>query len=144
VSWLARFAAAWREDMSPADRARVVLAAAFPFGAISHMGWVFVHGWFYYGPAPPWAVWFWYTLCILDFFIAWAILARPRFGLGLGLTLMAITLLVNWTQFPTFEYQFNVVLLGLTSFGIALAALAPWLWTRSRWRLADLRKSQPA
>jgi hypothetical protein len=137
MSFLRRFAAAWR-GMSAADRTRVAMAAAFPFGALSHMGWVMIHGWLYYGPAPPWAVWFWYTVCVADFGIAWAMLARPRLGLALGVGLMAITLYVNWTQFPTFEYQFNWVLLGLTGFGILLAALTPWLWRKSSWRLADI------
>jgi hypothetical protein len=45
-------------------------------------------------------------------------------------------LLVNWTQFPTFEYAFNWVLIGLTLFGVIVFASAPWLWRQSRWRLS--------
>jgi hypothetical protein len=143
---LKALAAAWRNEMRPADRVRVVVAAAFPFGALSHMGWVLAHGWFYYGPAPSWAVAFWYTLCVIDFFIAWAVLTHPRTGLALAAAVMVVTLWVNWTEFPTFEYGFNLVLVGLTAFGVFLAAMLPWLWLRSTWRpdATSAGKSAPA
>jgi hypothetical protein len=37
---------------------------------------------------------------------------------------------VNWTQFPTFQFVFNYVLIGLTVFGVIVFAAAPWLWRR--------------
>jgi hypothetical protein len=49
---------------------------------------------------------------------------------------MTVTLIVNWTQFPTFEFGFNYVLVGLTVFGVIVFAAAPWLWAKSRWSLA--------
>ncbi len=117
--------------MSAADRTRVALACGFPLGAFGHLWWVWKHGLFYYGPAPSWAPWFWYGLCAVDFVVPGLMLLKPRTGLIAGVATMAFTLLVNWTQFPTFQYQFNWVLLTLTAFGIVFAALTPWLWTAS-------------
>lgn len=123
--------------MTPADRARVVVAFGFPLGAIGHFAWLIWHGdAFYHGPAPAWAVWFWYALCAVDFVVFWLLLARPRVGLLAGLATMATTLWVNWTQFPTFEFQFNWVLLALSGFGAALLLMTPWMWARSRWTLS--------
>lgn len=119
--------------MNAADRTRVALAACFPLGALGHFLWVGKHGLFYHGPAPAWAVVFWYGLCAVDFVVAALMLTRPRAGLALGLATMAYSLWVNWTFFPTFEFGFNLVLVILTVFGVLLAALAPWLWTASRW-----------
>jgi hypothetical protein len=129
-------ARAWRTDMTMADRARVVLAWGFVFGAASHIGWLIWHGsLLYHGPAPEWAVWFWYGLCVVDLVVFWLLLARPKAGIILGCLTMATTLSVNWTQFPTFEFQFNYVLIGLTTFGVIVWAAAPGLWTGARWRL---------
>ncbi len=131
-------ARAWRSEMNTADRVRVVLAWGFIFGAVSHFGWLAWHGdLFYHGPAPEWAVWFWFGLCIIDVVVFWCLLARPRLGLALACLTMATTLTVNWTQFPTFEFQFNYVLLGLTVFGAIVWLAAPWLWVASRWRLSS-------
>jgi hypothetical protein len=126
--------AAWGNEMNAADRVRTIFAFAFPFGALGHFGWVAVHGIFYYGPAPAWAVWFWYSLCALDLVVCWLMLTRIRAGVLLGAAVMAFSLWVNWTFFPTFEFGINLVLLGLTAFGLALFALAPWLIKQSRWR----------
>ena len=118
--------------MSPAaNRARLAFAFAFPLGALLHFWWVAQHGLLYHGPAPAWAVWFWYGLCALDFVICWLFLTRPRLGLAAGVAAMAVSLAVNWLCFPTFEHQFNWVLLGLTAFGLVLFATTPWLWRRS-------------
>lgn len=104
------------------------LAWCFPFGALSHVWWLFKHqDPFYYGPAPSWAVWFWYILSGLDLVVCWLMLTRPRLGIPAGMALMAVSLWVNWTQFPTFEYGPNLVLLGLTAFGVAMFILGPWL-----------------
>lgn len=84
---------------------------------------------------PSWAILFWYGLCAVDFVVAWVMLASPRFGLALGLAVMAFGLWVNWTFFPTFEFGPNFVLLILTAFGATLAVLTPWLWSNSQWRL---------
>jgi hypothetical protein len=126
----------WVSVMNAADRLRVVLAFGFIFGAVSHVGWVIVHGdvW-YHGPGPDWAPWFWYVLCLVDFGVCWTMLASVRPGVVLGAVTMAVTLVVNWTQFPTFAFQFNYVLIGLTAFGAMMFTAAPWLWTQSRWRL---------
>jgi hypothetical protein len=131
-------ARAWGTDMNTADRTRVVLAWGFVFGAVSHFGWLWVNGsLFYYGPAPPWAVWFWFGVCAVDFVVFWLMLAHPRAGIALASVTMIVTLVVNWTQFPTFEYYFNWVLLGLTAFGVIVWVTAPWLWRASRWRLSQ-------
>jgi hypothetical protein len=123
-------------QMRAADRVRVVLAFGFPLGAILHVGWVIYHGdIFYRGPAPTWAPAFWYGLCVIDFGVCWLMLARPRLGVASAALTMITTLSVNWTQFPTFELQFNYVLLGLTLFGAIVLVLAGWLWRASRWRL---------
>jgi hypothetical protein len=122
--------------MNAADRVRVALGWGFVFGAVSHFGWLCVHGdLFYHGPAPPWAVWFWFGVCAVDLIVFWLMLAHPRAGIALGVLTMATTLTVNWTQFPTFEYAFNWVLLGLTAFGVIVFATAPWLWRASCWRI---------
>ncbi len=122
--------------MSAADRTRVVLALGFPLGAVLHIGWLIWHGDpFYHGPAPEWAVWFWYGLCVTDCIVCWLLLTRPRAGVVAAALTMATTLVVNWTQFPTFEVQFNYVLIGLSVFGAAVALTAGWLWRASRWRL---------
>ena len=126
----------WRNEMNGADRARVVLAFCFPIGAFGHFWWVGQHGLLYHGPAPAWAVVFWYSLCAIDFVVTWVMLTRPRAGLALGLAVMAFSLWVNWSFFPTFQLHFNWVLLGLTAFGVVLAALSPWIWLRSCWRWA--------
>ena len=52
----------------------------------------------------------------------------PRAGIVAAVVTMITTLWVNWTQFPTFEFQFNYVLIGLTLFGVFVFATAPWLW----------------
>lgn len=136
MSWLGEMARAWSAEMNRADRARVLLAWGFVFGAVSHVGWLWVNGspW-YHGPAPAWAVWFWYGVCAVDLVVFWLMLTQPRAGVALGVITMITTLIVNWTQFPTFEYQFNWVLLGLTAFGAIMFALAPWLWRASHWKL---------
>jgi len=123
--------------MSAADRTRVWLAWGFVFGAVSHVAWTLVNGdlW-YYGPAPNWAPWFWYGICLIDFVVFWLLLKRPRAGIVLAMATMVTTLIVNWTQFPTFEYTFNYVLIGLTVFGVIVFALAPWLWRTSPWRIS--------
>ena len=127
--------------MTAADRTRVALAAGFPLGALGHFWWLARHGLFYYGPGPPWAVWFWYGLCVADFIIPVLMLLKPRTGLAGGVATMVFTLVVNWTRFPTFEYHFNWVLLTLTAFGIAMAALTPWLWRASTAPLNPFRKA---
>ncbi|HEY7797134.1 MAG TPA: hypothetical protein VIA80_00095 [Hyphomonadaceae bacterium] len=136
MSWLAQMSSAWKSEMNAADRLRVVLAWGFVFGAVSHVGWVIYHGdvW-YYGPAPGWAPWFWYGICLIDLAVFWLLLAQPRLGLVCAVTTMAVTLIVNWTQFPTFEFGFNYVLIGLTVFGAIVFAATPWLWVKSRWLL---------
>ena len=116
--------------MSAADRLRLLYAACFPLGALLHFWWVWKHGLFYHGPAPAWAVWFWYGLCAVDFLVCALLLTRPRLGLAAGVGTMAVSLAVNWFCFPTFEFQFNWVLIGLTAFGLLLFATAPWLWRR--------------
>jgi hypothetical protein len=129
-------ARAWGAEMNAADRVRVVLAWGFVFGAVSHFGWLWQNGsLLYHGPAPEWAVWFWFGVCAVDPVVFWLMLTRPRAGIGMGVATMVVTLAVNWTQFPTFEYGFNWVLIGLTVFGLTVFATAPWLWRASRWRL---------
>jgi hypothetical protein len=49
---------------------------------------------------------------------------------------MVTTLIVNWTQFPTFQFVFNYVLIGLTIFGVIVFVTTPWLWRASRWKLS--------
>jgi hypothetical protein len=141
MSWLGELARAWGEEMNAADRLRVVLAWGFVFGAVSHIGWVIYHGdiW-YHGPAPSWASWFWYAICVVDLVVFWLLLTRPRTGLALALVTMTTTLVVNWTQFPTFEFGFNYVLVGLTAFGLLMFASFAWLWSGSRWRLRGQRR----
>jgi hypothetical protein len=136
MSWLAQMGRGWASEMNAADRLRVVLAWGFVFGAVSHVGWVIYHGdiW-YYGPAPGWAPWFWYGICVVDLAVFWLLLAHPRPGLVAAVATMTVTLIVNWTQFPTFEFGFNYVLIGLTVFGAMVFATAPWLWAKSRWSL---------
>lgn len=136
---------AWRTQMNAADRFRIWLAWGFVFGAVSHVGWVIVHGdlW-YYGPAPSWAPWFWYGICLVDLMVFWLMLSRPRVGVALSLTTMTTTLIVNWTQFPTFEFGLNYVLIGLTVFGVIVFATAPWLWAASRWRLSPTSSGHSA
>ncbi len=88
----------WKIAMNAADRTRVVLAGGLPW-ALSHFAWVGVHGDFwYYGPAPNWALFFWYGICAVDFIVAWLLLARPRTGIAPSFATMATTLVVNWTQ----------------------------------------------
>lgn len=136
MSWVARVVAAWRSEMTLADKVRVGLGICFPIGAILHIGWVIAHGdIFYHGPAPGWAVWFWYGLCVFDFVVLWALLVFPRLGIALAVGTMAVSLYVNWAYFPTFEFQFNYVLIGLTLFGLIVGVTAGWLWRESRWRL---------
>jgi hypothetical protein len=52
---------------------------------------------------------------------------------------MAVSLSVNWLCFPTFEFRFNWVLIGLTAFGLVLFATAPWLWRRLPETIAPCR-----
>jgi hypothetical protein len=107
---------------------RKLLAFSFPLGAVGHFWWVGQHGLLYHGPAPAWAVWFWYCLCATDFMVCWLLLTQPRPGLALAVAVMAISLAVNWVCFPTFEHGFNGVLVGLTGFGLLVFCTAPWLW----------------
>lgn len=137
MRWLVEMARAWGPEMNAADRTRIVLAWGFVFGAVSHFGWLWLNGsLLHHGPAPAWAVWFWFAICAVDFVVFWLMLAHPRPGVALGVATMIVTLTVNWTQFPTFEYTFNWVLIGLTVFGVIMLATAPWLWRASRWRLS--------
>lgn len=127
----------WRPAMNAADRTRVVLAGGFVFGALSHFWWIWIHGDFwYYGPAPSWGPFFWYGICAVDFVVAWLLLARPQAGIAASVVTMVTTLVVNWTQFPTFQFIFNWVLIGLTMFGVIVFVTAPWLWRASRWKLS--------
>jgi hypothetical protein len=138
------FGPAWGE-MNGADRMRVVLAWGFIFGAASHIGWVIYHGdaW-YHGPGPSWAPWFWYGICLVDLGVYWLLLARPRAGIVASVSTMMLTLWVNWTQFPTFDFGFNYVLIGLTVFGVVVFATAPWLWTASKWKLSPASSGRSA
>lgn len=117
---------------------RRVMAISFPLGAFGHFWWVWRHGLLYHGPAPGWAVWFWYGLCAVDFLVCLLLLTQPRAGLVLAVATMAVSLLVNWFYFPTFEYGLNWVLLGLTAFGLWVGAVTPWLWQSLRKPGADL------
>jgi hypothetical protein len=136
MRFLREINAGWRFGMNSADRIRIWLAWGFVFGAASHVGWVIAHGDFwYYGPAPSWAPWFWYGVCLVDLVVFWLLLSRPRMGIVLAVITMIATLSVNWTQFPTFQFAFNYVLIGLTVFGVIVFATAPWLWRASRWKL---------
>lgn len=122
--------------MNLADRVRTVLAFCFPLGAALHIGWVIAHrDFFYHGPAPAWAVWFWYGLCAVDLVVCWLLLAKPRVGVVAAVLTMAVSLFVNWVYFPTFELKFNYVLIGLTVFGAIVAVTSAWLWRTSTWRL---------
>ena len=124
--------------MNAADRTRIALAFGFIFGALSHIGWVIAHGDFWYhGPGPSWAPAFWYGLCLVDPIVFWMLAAQPRLGIVLGSITMAVSLAVNWLCFPTFEFQFNYVLIGLTLFGVVMWLTSPWLWARSKWRLSS-------
>lgn len=126
----------WVPAMNVADRTRVTLAGGFVFGAFSHFWWVWIHNDFwYYGPAPDWAPIFWYGVCAVDFVVCWLLLSHPRAGIAMSVLTMIVTLIVNWTQFPTFQFVFNYVLIGLTAFGLIVFATAPWLWRASRWKL---------
>jgi hypothetical protein len=138
------FGPAWGE-MNVADRTRVVFAWGFIFGAVSHVGWVIYHGDFWYhGPGPAWAPWFWYSICLVDLAVYWLLLTRPRTGIVVSVLTMITTLWVNWTQFPTFEFGFNYVLIGLTVFGILVPVTAPWLWVASKWRLSPTSSEHSA
>lgn len=133
---LSQIGRAW-PVMNAADRTRVVLAFGFIFGAVSHIVWVIVHGdiW-HHGPGPVWAPAFWYGLCLFDPFVFWMLVTRPRLGITLGALTMIVSLAVNWLCFPTFEFQFNYVLIGLSVFGVVMVLTAPWLWRASKWRLS--------
>ena len=136
MMWFGEVSRAWGAEMNAADRVRIVLAWGFVFGAVSHVGWVIVHGDFWYhGPGPEWAPWFWYGICLIDFVVFWLLLKRPKAGIVAAVATMIATLIVNWTQFPTFEFTFNYVLIGLTVFGVIVFATAVWLWTASKWKL---------
>lgn len=113
--------------MSP-ELARRIMAVCFPLGALGHFWWLAKHGLLYHGPAPEWAVWFWYILCAVDVAVCVLLLTRPRVGLAAAVLTMAVSLTVNWLCFPTFEYGFNLVLIGLTVFGIWVFCVTPWLW----------------
>ncbi len=108
--------------------ARRMMAVCFPLGALGHFWWMGKHGLLYHGPAPAWAVWFWYGLCAVDFAVCLLLFYRPRAGLVAAVATMAVSLTVNWLCFPTFEYGFNWVLIGLTLFGLGVFATFPWLW----------------
>lgn len=118
--------------MSDPTLVRKAMATCFPLGALGHVWWVLKHGLLYHGPAPSWAVWFWYGLCVVDVVVCLLLLVRPRAGLVLAVATMAVSLMVNWTCFPTFEYGFNWVLVGLTVFGAWVFAVTPWLWQTIR------------
>lgn len=107
---------------------RRMMAFSFPLGALGHFWWVGRHGLLYHGPAPAWAVLFWYGLWAVDILVCFLLLIRPRVGLVLALVTIAVSLAVNWTCFPTFEFGFNWVLMGLTAFGLGVFAVTPWLW----------------
>jgi hypothetical protein len=124
--------------MNAADRVRVLLGLGVVSGCVSHFGWLWANGsLLYHGPSPAWAVWFWFGVCAVDLVVFWLVLAHPHAGVAPGVATMATTLVVNWTLFPTFEYGFNWVLIGLTVFGVIVFAAAPWLWRASRWRLSQ-------
>jgi hypothetical protein len=145
MKFFAELGRAWGAEMNSADKMRIVLAWGFVFGAVSHIGWVIVHGdaW-YHGPGPDWAPWFWYSICLIDLVVFWVLLTRPRPGVALAFATMVTTLIVNWTQFPTFQYTFNYVLIGLTVFGVLVFVLAPWVWMRSRWKLSSQSSGRSA
>lgn len=122
--------------MASADKVRVGIAFCFPLGALLHLLWVWKHGdWMYHGPAPSWAVWFWYGLCVIDIIVCWLLLTRPKLGISLSSIVMFVSIYVNLTQFPTFEISFNWVLIGLILFAILVWATAVWLWKKSKWVL---------
>jgi hypothetical protein len=136
---------AWGSEMTVADKVRVVLAFGFPLGAFSHVLWALSHGDIWYsGPAPSWAPMFWYSVCVVDFAVWWLMLTRPRIGIAAAVATMALALVVNWTQFPTFEFGFNPVLMILTVFGAIVLAAAPWLWASSRWKLSPTSSGHSA
>lgn len=107
---------------------RRIMAFSFPLGALGHFWWVWRHGPLYHGPAPAWAVLFWYGLCAVDVVVCTLLLTRPRAGLVMAVATMAVSLVVNWLCFPTFENGFNLVLIGLTTFGVFVFVATPWLW----------------
>jgi len=137
VMWLFDIVRAWGPHMNAADRTRVILGVGFLFGAVSHFGWLWVNGSSLVsrsGARMGGVVLVWNRA--VDFVVFWLLLAHPRAGVAMGVATMVTTLSVNWTQFPTFEYTFNWVLIGLTLFGVVMFTLAPWLWRASRWKLS--------
>ena len=116
--------------MNPAA-ARGAFAAGFCFGALSHFWWVYEHGLLYHFERPDWAPAFWYSLCAVDFVVAWLLVQRPRAGLVLGNATMAVSVAVNLLVFPSFEHGFNPIAAGLVVFAVLLAAATPWLWRRA-------------
>lgn len=77
--------------------------------------------------APAWAASFRFAACAVDLVVVWLMLAHPRAGVALGVGTMATTLVVNWTQFPTFAYGSNWVLIGRTVSGVIVFMKAPCL-----------------
>ena len=134
MNWLRAIPGAWHSEMNGADQLRVALAFGFLFGALSHFGWLAAHGsLLYHGPAPEWAVAFWFALCLIDFAMLWLLINQPKPGIIAACGIMAVSLAVNTLCFPTFEFGFNYVLVGLWLFGLLVFVSAPWLWRRSHW-----------
>ena len=79
---------------------------------------------------------FWYGLCAADF-VVWRIwLDYAKAGLVLAMVVMAFAY-VNLRFFPTFEYQFNYVLIGLLIFAAAVWLSAPYIWNHSTQRFTS-------
>lgn len=130
ASFLAASVAVWRGG--PAGRLRLILAAGYVFGALSHFRPVYLHGWLYHGPWPAWSPWFWYGLCAVDLVMPWLLVRRPRAGIVAGVAIMVVSLWVNWLVFPRVQLgMVDEVAVGLTAFGLLVFASAPWLWRRS-------------
>ena len=114
--------------------AKIIWTAGFLIGTVTHALDIFHNGWLPYDFRPlPWHI-YWTSLVILDPLAALLIWLRERWGVVLGVAIMASNVLVNaYTAFVAGydEFYFSLALQSVFAAFVFFAAWGHWRGNQS-------------
>lgn len=123
---------------------QVVWVLGYLVGTTTHVADLVLGGFEPYAGFPTAVRVFWVSLTVVDPLTAVLLLMRRRLGVVLGVVVILVDLVVNWTVFATFDGLSPVGLINLTLFGVVVLTTARPLWT---WfgpgPVTDVRAARP-